>query len=226
MNDIKQHFEKEAHAFDDIMLKLSPYYTQMIDAVITMALAAAPEHPLIMDLGSGTGNVSREILKRCPDAKLTCLDISENMLNISKERLRTYSSVQYVNSSVEDAKFTDEFDVIISSLALHHVKTDKEKQFVYQKIYTALKPQGVFFNADIITSANELWQKIYRQKWIEYMQKSVSLDEINQKWIPRHEQFDSPKVLNDELRMLKNAGFQSTEVAWKYFNSAVYGAQK
>ena len=35
MEKIKEHFEQEAHEFDEIIKRLIPYYHQMLDALIS-----------------------------------------------------------------------------------------------------------------------------------------------------------------------------------------------
>lgn len=226
MNKIKNHFDKEAQEFDQIMLMLSPHYALMIEALATIALAKAGEAPQVLDIGCGSGNVSGHIKAKCPQAKITCIDISDNMLTLAQNRLKDYDDIVYFNSSAEEYAFDGHYDVIISSLALHHVKSDEVKQDIYTRIYKALNSGGVFFNADAVKSVDDDWQAMYTDKWKEYMLKSVSLEEIENKWIPRHEEYDSPKDLTNEMAMLKAAGFNTTEVVWKYFNTAIYGGLK
>ena len=226
MNKIKNHFEKEAAEFDQIMLMLSPYYPQMVDAVVSMALAKVKGPARVLDLGCGSGNISAQMLAKNDQLQITCLDISDNMLDLARNRLSSFKIIDYINAKVEDYAFDGVYDVVISSLALHHVQEDSVKQEMYKRIYSCLNEGGAFFNADITTTDDPHWQEVYTQKWKDFMLKSVSLDEIENKWVPRHEEYDSPKHLTNELDMLKQAGFKQTDVAWKYFMTTVYGAIK
>lgn len=63
-----------------------------------------------------------------------------------------------------DYKFDDTYDVVVSSLALHHLVTDEDKIDFYRKIHESLSPDGVFFNADVIlgSSAYNIAQEIVR----------------------------------------------------------------
>jgi tRNA (cmo5U34)-methyltransferase len=63
-------------------------------------------------------------------------------------------------------------------------------------------------------------------RWIEYMNRQVSKEEILSKWIPTYKVEDKPAKLIDQLKWLEKIGFRNTDVIWKYYNFAVYGGQK
>ena len=47
----------------------------------------APRKSTLLDLACGPGNVSAFLLKLIPDVKITCVDLSDEMLRIAKSRL-------------------------------------------------------------------------------------------------------------------------------------------
>ena len=58
----------------------------------------------LLDLGTGTGALSLEILNRYPNVSLTCLDFSEAMLRHAKERLGKFGEkVAFVQSNLRDS---------------------------------------------------------------------------------------------------------------------------
>src|SRR5690349_21571985 len=44
--------------------------------------------PLILDLGCGTGEEAFRILEKLPNARIICIDISQEMLQICREKAR------------------------------------------------------------------------------------------------------------------------------------------
>lgn len=115
-------------------------------------------------LGCGTGTVSRQIKQVFPQARITCLDLAGNMIEMSRLKLNRYSNVQYRVGDFNDYEFDDTCDVVVSSLALHHLLTDADKIVFYRKIYDCLRPGGVFFNADVVLGSSEHFQDLYMDK--------------------------------------------------------------
>jgi tRNA (cmo5U34)-methyltransferase len=225
MEKVKQHFEEEAQEFDATIRRLIPYYEQMIDAIV-LALPFNQSEPIrVIDLGCGTGMIARRIKDIYPLAKITCVDISEKMLQIAQTKLGD-RDVRYQLANFEDYEFDSVYDVAVSSLALHHLVTENDKIKLYKKVYSCLNPGGIFYNADVILGSSPYLQKFYMEKWREYMLLQVSVEEIEQKWMPQHYDEDHPSKLTDQLDWLREIGFAEVDVVWKYFNFAVYGGCK
>lgn len=96
----------------------------------------------------------------------------------------------------------------------------------YKKAYNSLNNMGIFYNADVVLGSNNYNQSLYMQKWKEYMSNSISIDEIENKWIPNYELEDRPAKLIDQLEWLSEIGYKNIDVIWKFYNFAVYGGQK
>ena len=224
---IRIHFEEEAKEYDDIILKLIPFYREMIGALI-LSIPFKKQAPIrVMDLGCGTGSVARSVKDTFPNARIDCLDLSEKMLQIAASKLRGCNEGgTYAVGDFYSFHFEDSYDVIVSSLALHHLVTGEDKEMFYGRIYNALSPGGVFYNADLLLGSSEYLQQGYLTKWKGFMSRSVSQDEIDNKWMVKYEQEDSPSVLVNQLKWLEKIGFRNVDVVWKYYNFGVYGGQK
>ncbi|MEG0380624.1 MAG: class I SAM-dependent methyltransferase [Kurthia sp.] len=108
----------------------------------------------ILDLGCGFGwhcRYAREQQAR----SVIGVDISESMLNKARE-MTDDPLITYVKMPIEDISFqSSQFDVVISSLAFHYIKSFKS---ICEKIYECLKPGGAFvFSVEhpIFTSRSE-----------------------------------------------------------------------
>ena len=226
MDGVKKHFEEEASEFDNIILKLVPHYIQMIDALVSAIPFKNTDSINIIDLGCGTGYVSMKIKERFPNSKLTCLDFAENMIAQAKIRMNKYKDVTFYLEDIRKFEFDKKYDAVVSSLALHHLETNKDKIKFYKKIFDALEPEGVFYNSDIILGSNETLHELYISKWKEFMAKSLPGDEIEDTWMAKHHKEDRPEVLLDQIYWLKDIGFKQIDIIWKYYNFAVYGGTK
>jgi len=225
-DNVKAHFEKEAHEFDELILKLIPYYEEMINALISSIPFDSDDSIKVIDLGCGTGTISKSLKEKFKNAHVTCLDLADNMLQMAKIKLNQYKDVEYISGDFYNFGFPEKYEVIISSLALHHLVTDDDKKGFYKKIYNALNQGGVFFNADVVLGSNNYLQHLYIDKWKEFMNKSISMEEIEEKWIPAAEDEDHPAKLVDHLKWLNEIGFRDIDVVWKHYGVAVYGGNK
>lgn len=226
MNQIREHFEAEAKEFDGIIIKLIPYYDQMIGALIDTIHFDKGAAIRIIDLGCGTGTIAKKISEKYPNSKIVCLDIASNMIEIAKHKLSKHKDTQFITGDFAKIEFENKFDVVVSSLALHHLENDKEKKEFYTKIYNVLTDSGLFYNADVVLASTAYLQDVNINRWIEFINKSLPMDEILNKWIPTYRAEDRPAKLTDQLKWLEGIGFRSVDTVWKYYNFCVYGGLK
>ena len=226
MNRVKDHFEAEANQFDDIIVKLIPYYEQMLRALIDAIPFGFDTKIRVIDLGCGTGTIAKMISDRFPNAHIVCLDIASNMIDMAKYKLSNHPDAEFIVGDFAHIDFTEKFDVVVSSLALHHLETDVDKKKLYTKIFENLNNNGVFYNADVVLASTTEQQEISMTRWKEYMNRNIPMDEIENRWIPTYENEDRPAKLMDQLEWLREIGFNPVDVTWKYYNFCVYGGVK
>ncbi len=226
MDIVKKHFEEEASEFDKIITQVIPYYPEMIESLILTIPFHQSSSINVIDLGCGTGTISKCIMNLFPNANLTCLDLAENMIEIAKIKLAGYSRTRFQLGDFRSYEFDDKYDVAVSSLALHHLVTNDDKSTFYRKIYTSLNPGGIFLNADVVLGSSDHIQSIYIDKWKQFMTKFFSESEINNRWLAKYREEDHPAKLLDQLTWLVDLGFVEVDIVWKYFNFSVYSGMK
>lgn len=226
MKDVQEHFDSEAEAYDSLILTLIPNYSEMTDVLVNSIPFNEKKTFKVLDLGCGTGNISKKIKERFPNSKIHCVDLAENMLKIAQKKLSNYSDIAYETGDFQNISLKSDYEVIVSSLAMHHLKTDQDKKDVYQKVYESLSSGGVFYNADVVLGATDYLQNLYIEKWKEFMALNHSHKEIENKWMPTHRREDKPAKIIDHIQWLQEAGFKQVDVVWKYYNYGVYGGLK
>jgi len=223
---VKNHFDEEAKEFDDLILRLIPGYREMLSSLVASIPFENSKPIKVLDLGCGTGNVSLEVKKRYPDSKIICIDLAENMIDIARFKLSDYHDIDYHVVDLRDFDFDQDYDLVISSLVLHHLTSDEEKIAVYRRIYDSLKVGGVFYNADTVLASSEYLEQVNMEQWKEFMLKTTSENEIKEKWLPRYYDEDHPSPLLDHVDWLREIGFKEVDVPWKYVKGAVFGGIK
>lgn len=221
MSDLKTHFNQASEEFDTLVEKTIPKYNEMIEALVNSI--PEKENLRILDLGCGTGNISLQVLERFPDAKITCLDISDKMLDVAKEKLAGYENIEFVLGDFTIVDIIDDYDAIISSLALHHIKDENDKRQMYQCIYDSLKQDGVFYNADVIEANSKYNAKLNERIADKYMAENQVTTEDMKDHKNKREHNDHPITITDHLRLLEDVGFKEIDIIWKYYSNAVYG---
>jgi len=121
---------------------------------VLKAMMPELQNKSVLDLGCGFGWHCRYAREQQASSVIG-IDISENMLQKARE-MTDDSSISYIKIPIEDIGFADsQFDVAISSLALHYIKSFEK---ICKRVYECLKPGGVFvFSVEhpIFTSTNE-----------------------------------------------------------------------
>ena len=102
------------------------------------------EYDTILDLGCGTGEVIQAIIQETPDKKMYGIDISENMAQKAKEKMKNNASINVGDS--EHLPYEDEmFDVVYCNDSFHHYPNPKT---VMAEVSRVLKPRGTFIIGD------------------------------------------------------------------------------
>lgn len=130
---IKKNFSRGSESYDDAALMQKKSAQKLVD----LAKKFIATESKILDLGSGTGFVAREILKINSSAKIIETDLCQEMLS----KWQRPSNVSAVVCDMENLPFIDEkFDIIFSSFALHWIN-DFEKSFA--NFSNLLAPKGI-----------------------------------------------------------------------------------
>ncbi|HHE39896.1 MAG TPA: class I SAM-dependent methyltransferase [Candidatus Cloacimonetes bacterium] len=111
----------------------------------------------VLDLGCGTGLELKWLFEKLPNSTFTCMDISANMLEVLTQNYsEKKQQITLVQSSYLDAEFgKDTYDYVVSVMSFHHLMYDK-KLALYKKIREALKPDGMFIEADYIVAGKDV----------------------------------------------------------------------
>ena len=183
-----------------------------------------PEHTKsIIDFGIGTGLELNAIFKRFPDISITGIDLSENMLQLLKE---TYpdKKITLYNMSYMDFNFgINKYDAAISVQTMHHYKHE-EKISLYRKVHKGIKENGVYIENDYIINKeqHENPQELEDFYFSEY-ERLKKLQGINDDNVYH---FDRPCTIENQIKMLKAAGFSNVKDVWQKGHGVILVAEK
>ena len=122
-------------------------FTMMIDAVEALCGPA----PYVVDLGSGPGSLSRRLLDRLPEARVTAIDMDPVLLAIGRNALGDYGGrLHWLDADLRSrwsARDDGPADAAVSTTALHWLQPNALAA-LYRHLGTVLSPGGVFVNGD------------------------------------------------------------------------------
>lgn len=104
----------------------------------------------LLDIGCGSGRVTRAIKAAYPKAQVTGIDPSGRSLATAMRKARDKGlDISFVNASAERLPFPDgSFDVVFSSMAFHHMPTGV-KVLAVREAYRVLRQGGILMLVDV-----------------------------------------------------------------------------
>lgn len=116
----------------------------------------------LLDLGCGTGLELDEIFKTHPYIRVTGIDLAKAMLDVLRAK-HPDKDLTLIHGSYFDYDFgTDRFEAIISFQTLHHYSHGQKNQ-LYSKVYSALKPGGRYIECDYMVTEQEEEDFFFRE---------------------------------------------------------------
>ncbi len=223
MSKIQDTFNEISRKYDSQRKMLIPCFDEFYGSCITAADVNNKE-PKILDIGAGTGLLSSFLLKRYPEARITLIDISEQMLEVAKQRFSENENIIYISEDYTKYESSEEYDLVVSALSIHHLE-DSEKKELYKKCYSLLKPNGIFINADIVCGETP---------YIDSLNKRIWKGSIEKSGLPKEEvlaafermKLDKEAPLNQQLGWLGEIGFNDVSCIYKYYSFAVMFGRK
>lgn len=220
---LKEKFDENADKYDKIRKLIIPCFDDLYN--ITRDLANSKrEDPKILDLGAGTGLLTKYLFEKYPQGEFTLVDLSEEMLKIAKNRFMGLKNFKYIAEDYLTYDFDNSFDMIISSLSIHHLE-DENKKKLYKKVYDSLNHEGIFLNADQVIGSTPDVDKSYQKNWMQKIEENNFTGPEKDTAMERMK-FDNPATLEDNLKWLIDCGFKDVNVYYKYYNFCIFYGKK
>ncbi|MBB4198870.1 methyltransferase [Rhodoblastus sphagnicola] len=213
-------FSRDAAGYDDLRRRLIPCFDDFYGSALKIIGEwRTPRAFDVLDIGAGTGLFSAMALAQCNVGRLCLLDASAAMLEQARTRFAGNDRVDYRVGDMAHANLGGPWDAVISSLAIHHLSDDEKRQ-LYRRIHAALKPGGLFVNAEQVSGPTPSTDALYERVWLEQVRRlgapESEIDKARERMA-----FDRCACVNDQIKWLEQAGFADVDCSYKAWRFAV-----
>ncbi|HEC1770783.1 TPA: carboxy-S-adenosyl-L-methionine synthase CmoA, partial [Campylobacter lari] len=209
-------FDKSvASVFDDMVSRSVPFYTQNLKLIVELIDHFAPQNARICDLGCSTASLLLALYEKRKDFLLSGVDEANAMLEIAKSKCQAFGArVDFYQKNLDDFEFFKN-DVFIATYTLQFIRPPKRQELV-DKIYQNLNENGMFVLSEKILYEDVKIAKKMIQIYEQYkLEQGYSKLEISSK----REALENvliPYTQNENITMLKKAGFSKVESVFKW----------
>lgn len=161
---IEEYFADTAEDYDSWYETRAGAFADRVETELAFALLPPEPGQKVLDAGCGTGNFTFKLARS--GCRVTGVDVSEEMLDIARDKLTDFPHAHRVNfrcMDFRDLQFPPgSFDRIYSMAAFEFVQ-DRKKTFY--DLYRTLKPGGSMLIGTI--QGKSSWAKFYRRRAAE-----------------------------------------------------------
>jgi len=226
--EIEKQFEFDnevANVFDDMIDRSVPFYKENLNLSINIIKNYLNNNDKVLDLGSSTGTFLINLAKFNPTLKLTGVDNSLPMITKAIQKSKAFGvNINFVENDFLDFEFGQN-KLISANYTIQFIRPIKREKLI-SKIYNSLQKDGLFLMSEKLISEDKKLNKILIDEYYNYKkQKGYSEYEIAQK----REALENvliPYTQDENIEMLKNAGFTHIEVIFRWCNFATFLALK
>jgi ubiquinone/menaquinone biosynthesis C-methylase UbiE len=165
---VASHLGIDLADYDRRIRTFIPDYEEMLDAA---AAAVPPRARRIVDLGTGTGALAARCLARADRASVLGIDSDADILALAARRLSgraTFLSGSFLRATIPPC------DAVVTSFALHHVRTIAAKARLYRRVRRALGRRGRFIGVDCQPSRQPAFAQAQLDAWRAHLRRTYS----------------------------------------------------
>jgi malonyl-CoA O-methyltransferase len=226
-NSVAKRFGRASSSYEDV----TPVQEQMAQSLITKITENLKgKNPAsILELGCGTGRLTKKLRQQFPQAKITAIDIAPEMISHAE---KTCADVNYITADAEKHIYLleEKFDLIVSSATIQWFE---DPEVTLQKARNLLKDGGLMALAtfaektfhELATSFKEAYEEIGCDPKIHHVPMKRS--EFWQEILPESEVENELLVKNfkdvrDFLISVKTAGANNSSGGQVVMSKSVF----
>ncbi|MBN1480124.1 methyltransferase domain-containing protein [candidate division KSB1 bacterium] len=232
MNDYQS-----VHAEIDLLEKLYPYiipkYHEAHDILVSMLDFAQTQDIRLADLGCGFGHLTKRIIDTFPSSVVFGIDKQPFILQRAQERLQDrLDQVVFYERNLNNTAWQKDIDhvhAIVSSFTLDYLPRERHQQ-ILDEAYAIIEPGGRWVSCEFFRSEDNRVNRIFHDMEMAFIRSALERGEVTREQI---DQLGKSSILRQDhfvvtvaqkMAWLKNSGFKTLEVPWRFLNLAIISA--
>ena len=236
-DNIFQHIDKKsdftfndqvAEVFDDMVHRSVPLYETVIDAIVRLLNHHFTDDLTVYDLGCSTGTTLIELAKRLDQRPLQLIGIDNAPPMLEKARrkaamFRKTDCLRFIRDDITSCPLPD-VDAVICNYTLQFIRPPLRRMMA-ERLYQALRPGGILIICEKVLAAGsfhhpfiDIYHDFKREQGYSELEIAGKREALENVLIPF--------TVDENLTLLRNAGFSQVEIFCKWFNFAAFVALK
>jgi tRNA (cmo5U34)-methyltransferase len=222
------YFGALVREYDSLIRRAVPRYDELMERLVFYLPPLPAGRRRVLELGCGTGNYSSLLAERgrrqWPDLKLTLVDASSQMLDVTRARLAEIGrrDDDFACARFEALDFAPHsFDLVTSCISIHHVA---DKRALFTRLARLLAPGGELLIGDQMRGGTERAHALNWQRWLAFCRARCSVKEalslIDHGYA--HDHYESVAA---HFRALEAAGYFDVDCVWRNWMWGVVSAR-
>ena len=218
-----------SQVFDSHVRKSVPCYDETQRLVREISEFFVNEGSCIYDLGSSTGETlfllaGKHYIKK--NIRLVGIEKSTAMIELAQDKCRQFENISFIHQDLMKFDAFESAELVISLYTLQFLPIQHRKKLIRQ-IYDCLKPGGAFILAEkIFSGRHPLFEQISNDVHWEFKTAQGLTDEMILQKARSLRGVLVPLTYDENIEMLKNAGFKVIDCFLRWLNFAGFLAVK
>ena len=213
--------DQVADVFDDMLSRSVPYYRTVIDGMAQLLACHLAAGATVCDLGCSTGTTLLELARRLPELQLCYIGIDKAPAMLAKARRKSamFSKsevMRFIEADITSCPLP-RAEAIICNYTLQFLRPLTRRPFV-RRLYEALPAGGILFLGEkTISHASRLnrdfidiYHKFKKQQGYSELEIAAKREALENVLIPFSQE--------ENIRLLREAGFEEIEPFFRWFN--------
>lgn len=159
------NFDRIAFAYDALKYLV---FGGSLHQAQTFLVPFIPTCSDILIIGGGTGQIILDIVDTKEIKQITYVELSKNMLEAARDRVKSYSNINFVLGSVDQLGAAQSFDVILTPFVLD-LYSDGALDPIMRSLDSLLRSGGIWMNTDFKVSTKFGWKMIWQLALVKSM---------------------------------------------------------
>ncbi|WP_454859367.1 carboxy-S-adenosyl-L-methionine synthase CmoA [Rhizobium binxianense] len=212
---------KVANVFDDMVSRSVPFYEEMQRMVCELALDFSKPNTSLYDIGCSTATTILMLDALLdPSINFVGIDNAFDMLEKARQKIKKTGTNRSIDLQITDLHRginIENASVVTMLLTLQFLRP-LHRERVMKMIYAGLNEQGCLLLIEKLTSEDTMFNRLFIQHYYDFKRRNGYSEIEIAKKREALENVLIPYRLEENVQLLKETGFRSVEIFFRWYN--------